>query len=90
MQHLGWLAEEMVDIGGNPKIEHTKVDQSTKTTDMLRADIKIEREVAAKYDRSIKEISEANLKSLLGRIRDQELYHAEVFSDLLKEEHGSS
>ena len=86
MQHLGWLAEEMVDGGGNPRIEHTEVDQSTKTADMLQADIKIEKEVAAGYDRIAKETEDPDLKKLLLRIRDQEVYHAEVFGDLLKEE----
>ena len=76
MQHLGWLAEKMVGGGGNPSIEHTEVDQSTKTSDMLRADIKIEREVAAEYDRIAREIQEPNLKKLLIRIRDHEVYHA--------------
>ena len=86
MQHLGWLAEEMVDKKGSPRIEHTKVDKSTKTADMLRADIKIEKKVAAEYDRATKEIKEADLKELLARIRDHEVYHADVFEDLLKEE----
>ncbi len=86
MQHLGWLAEEMIDSGGSPRIEHTEVDQSTSTADMLRADIKIEREVAAEYDRAAKESADPGLKKLLIRIRDHEIYHAEVFSDLLKEE----
>ena len=88
MQHLGWLSEEMVDKKGSPKIEHTKVDKSTKTTDMLRADIKIEKKVAAEYDRATKEIEEPDLKKLLARIRDHEIYHADVFGDLLKEEEG--
>jgi len=86
MQHLGWLAEEMVDGGANPRIEHTEVDQSTKTADMLRADIKIEQEVAAAYNRAAKEIEDPDLKKLLLRIRDHEIYHTEVFTDLLKEE----
>jgi bacterioferritin len=86
MQHLGWLSEKMVDMKGTPRIEHTEVDQSTKTNDMLRADIQIEREVAAGYDRAAKEIAEPDVKKLLNRIRDHEVYHAEVFSDLLKEE----
>jgi len=86
MQHLGWLAEKMVDEKGSPRIEHTKVDQSTKTADMLQADIKIEQEVAAEYDRAAKEVKDPNLKKLLTRLRDHETYHAEVFSDLLKEE----
>jgi len=86
MQHLGWLSEEMVDKKGSPRIEHTKVDKSTKTADMLRADIKIEKKVAAEYDRAAKEIEEPDLKELLVRIRDHEIYHADVFDDLLKEE----
>ena len=86
MQHLGWLAEELVDGGGNPMIEHTKPDQSTRTADMLRADIKIENEVAAKYDQAAGEAKDPDLKKLLLRIRDNERYHIDVFNDLLKEE----
>jgi len=88
MQHLGWLSEEMVDKKGSPRIEHTKVDKSAKTADMLRADIKIEKKVAAEYDRAAKEIEDPDLKELLTRIRDHEIYHADVFGDLLKEEEG--
>jgi len=86
MQHLGWLAEEIVGGGGNPKIEHTEVDQSTKTPDMLRADIKIEKKVADAYDQAAKETEDPDLKKLLHRIRDNEIYHIGVFNDLLKEE----
>ena len=88
MQHLGWLAEELVDSGGNPVIEHTEVDRSTSTADMLKADIKIEKEVAAEYDRAARDAEDADLKKLLLRIRDNEIYHAEVFEDLLKQEKG--
>jgi len=88
MQHLGWLAEKMVGKKGSPRIEHTKVDKSTKTADMLRADIKIEKKVAAEYDRAAKGIKDPDLKELLVRIRDHELYHVDVFSDLLKGEEG--
>ena len=84
MQHLGWLAEKLVDVSGSPRIEHTEVDQSTKTADMLRADIKIEQEVAAVYDRAAKETEDPKLRDLLTRIREHELYHVEVFSDLLE------
>jgi bacterioferritin len=86
MQHLGWLAEEMVGGGGSPRIEHIEVNQSTKTADMLQADIKIEKEVAAEYDRAAKEVEDPDLKRLLLRIRDNEIYHVDVFGDLLKEE----
>ena len=86
MQHLGWLAEKIIDISGNPRIEHTGVDRSTRTADMLRADIKIEQEVANAYDRAASETEDPGLKQLLLRIRDHEIYHAEIFNDLLKEE----
>jgi len=90
MQHLGWLSEELIGSEGAPKIEYTSVDRSKKTADMLRADIKIEKEVAAEYDRAAREIEDPGLKKLLFRIRDHEIYHADVFSDLLKEEEGQS
>jgi len=88
MQHLGWLAEELVGEKGTPRIEHTKVDKSTRTADMLRADIKIEKKVAAEYDRAAQRMREPGLKKLLTRIRDHELYHADVFTDLLKGQEG--
>ena len=88
MQHLGWLAEEMIDEGATPEIEHTKVEELTQTAEMLRADIKIEKEVADAYDRAAKEVKDEGLKKLLLRIRDNEIYHIDVFNDLLREEEG--
>jgi len=86
MQHMGWLAEEIIGGGGSPRIEHTNIDRSSKTSDMLKSDIKIEKQVAAEYDRAAGEIKDEGLKKLIMRIRDHELYHVEVFNDLLKEE----
>jgi bacterioferritin len=86
MQHLGWLAEEMIDGGSRPRIEHTTVDRSRKTADMLRSDIKIEKEVAEAYDKAAKKVKDPGLKKLLIRIRDHEIYHTDVFTDLLKGE----
>jgi len=90
MQHLGWLSEKMIGKKGTPKIEHTRVDKSTRTADMLRADIKIEKQVAAEYDRAAKGVKDSDLKELLVRIRDHELYHVDIFNDLLKSEEGRS
>jgi bacterioferritin len=85
MQHLGWLAEEMVGGDSSPVIEHTEVNQSTDMSDMLKADISIEKKVAAEYDRAAKEVDDPSLKKLLTRIRDHEIYHTKVFQDLLDE-----
>ena len=84
MQHLGWLSEKMVSRGGHPHIEHARIDRSKKPVDMLDADIKVEKEVAAQYDKASREIDDVKLKKLLIRIRDHELYHVKVFNDLKK------
>ena len=90
MQHLGWLAEELASSGGSPRVEHTKPDQSTRTADMLKADLKIEKEVAEAYDKASKEVDDAGLRELLIRIRDNERYHIDVFNDLLEDEEGGA
>jgi len=89
MQHLGWLAEKVIDMGGTPVIEHIEVDKSSKTADMLNADIKVENEVADAYDQAANKATDTNLKKLFLRLRDNEIYHAEVFGDLLEEEKKS-
>ena len=84
MQHLGWLAEKMVSRGGHPHLEHSRIDRSKMPAKMLDADIKIEKEVAARYDKAAREIDDRKLKKLLTRIRDHELYHVKIFNDLKK------
>jgi bacterioferritin len=84
MQHLGWLAEKMVSKGGHPRIEHGRIDRSRKAVSMLNADIKIEKQVATEYDKAARATDDPKLKKLLTRIRDHELYHVKVFSDLRK------
>jgi bacterioferritin len=82
MQHMGWLAEKMVSRGGNLRLEHTKIDGSLKPASMLKADIKVEKDVAAHYGDAAHDMSDPKLKKLLTRIRDHELYHMKVFKDL--------
>jgi bacterioferritin len=85
MQHMGWLAEELVDGGSAPVMEHTDIDKSRTMANMLKADIKIEKQVTAEYDRGAKEIvKDQKLKDLIIRIRDHEIYHTKLFNKLLK------
>ena len=44
--------------------------------------------MAAEYDCAAKGIKDSDLKELLVRIKDHELYHANIFNDLLKGEKG--
>lgn len=86
MLHLGWLSEEVVSAGGAPSIEHTPVDASTDPADMLRADIEVEKEVSAAYDRAAGEVEDPDLKRLFRRMQSHEEYHNAVFEDLLASE----
>ncbi|MES0278307.1 MAG: ferritin-like domain-containing protein [Dehalococcoidales bacterium] len=86
MQHLGWLAEKIVGRKGSPVMKHKEVDTSTDLVHGLKADVKIERQVAEAYDKYAVAADDPGVKKLLLRLRDHELYHAELFSDLLMEE----
>jgi bacterioferritin len=89
MQHMGWLAEKMIDAKGSPLFEHTTVEKtkkSDKLADMLKADIEIEQKVTETYDKAAKETKDPKAKKLLERIRDHEIYHTKVFKGILKEE----
>jgi bacterioferritin len=85
MQHLGWLAEEVAELGGHPDIERTALSLEGDTAQMLQADIEAERAVTMDYNRQLDEVEDEGLHKLLSRIRDHEIYHGELFSDLLAE-----
>jgi bacterioferritin len=89
MQHLGWLAEELTGQGGKPDIEHTEVDLSQETPAMLRADIAAERAVEQVYSSQLQEIEDPGTRDLVDMIRKHEVYHAELFGDLLAEVEAS-
>lgn len=85
MQHLGWLAEELAEMGGHPDIERTALSLEGDTAQMLQADIEAERAVTTVYNRQLDEIEDEELHKLVTRIRDHEIYHDELFSDILAE-----
>jgi bacterioferritin len=90
MQHMGWLAEKVAEMGGHPLMEHTELALEGTPAEMLKADIAAEQAVTDDYTRQIGEIEDADLRDLLARIRDHEVYHDELFRDLLEEVKGKS
>jgi bacterioferritin len=86
MQHLGWLAEKIVGRKGSPTIQHKEVDTSTDLAHGLAADVEIERQVAEVYEKYAAAADDPSIKTLLLRLRDHELYHAELFGKLLSKE----
>jgi bacterioferritin len=85
MQHLGWLAEEMFEKGGDPRFEHGDLVLTDDIVTNLQADIDVEREVTEDYSEQLSELSEEDLQELVERIRDHEIHHAAVFQYLLEE-----
>jgi bacterioferritin len=89
MQHMGWLAEKLIDTESSPRLEHTEVEatgKKVKMVDMLQADIKIEDIVAKRYDQTARETREPKIKKLMERLRDHEIYHSILFKEMLKRE----
>ncbi|NLE43965.1 MAG: ferritin-like domain-containing protein [Chloroflexi bacterium] len=84
MQHMGWLSEEIADLTGHPRMEHSRLELKGSPAEMLQADIKAEKAVERVYTRQIDELDDEDLKVLIARIRDHETYHAAVFEDLLE------
>jgi bacterioferritin len=84
MQHMGWLSEELTELDREMPLEHHDVDKSREPQSMLQADITLEHETAAMYSEFLKTMGTEELKELLERIRDHELYHEELFERLLE------
>ena len=85
MQHLGWLAEHLAEEGGEPDFTHEELVLTRDPIANLEADIAIENQVTQMYTSQVPAAEDEGLKKLLTRIRDHEIYHEAVFSDLLAE-----
>lgn len=85
MQHMGWLSEEVAEKGAQPEMSHTELFLSRDPVQNLEADIAVEREVTKAYSTQIPEIEEEDVRALVERIRDHEIFHDGEFSYLLKE-----
>jgi bacterioferritin len=83
MQHMGWFAEEVAGKGIVPGMSHHPFDRSEDPAEMLRADIAAERSVTMDYEQQLKELEDPKLKKLFSDVRDHEIYHDELFGDIL-------
>ncbi len=84
MKHMGWLAEHVAEMGGDPEVERNKLVLADNVEDMLKANIADEEKALALYDEQIEEIDDSELKGLLAEIRYHEEYHEYEFRRWLK------
>ncbi|MGI6368441.1 MAG: ferritin-like domain-containing protein [Anaerolineae bacterium] len=85
MQHMGWLAEGLQEEGTQASFAHHPPFISRDPIANLEADVDIEDEVTRMYSTQAPEVGSEELKSLIQRIRDHEIYHADVFRSLLRQ-----
>lgn len=88
MQHMGWLAEELSSLGREMPLEHHPVERALQSRAMLEADIRLEHDTAAMYEKFGRQIQDPGLKDLLDYIRGHELYHESLFTRLLEATKG--
>ncbi len=82
MRHLKWLAELVVELGGDPSMERGPVDTSGETpADWMDRDIVAEEEAIALYRKHLALIEKPEVRLLLERIvSDEEAHRAKFFA----------
>lgn len=86
MRHVEWLASAVVDLGGEPAIDHMPLNFGGNTVqDMLRRDVELEKGAVKQYGEHIVAIDDPKLKKLLTKIKSEEEEHLSKFSGMLEE-----
>ena len=87
MQHAIFLAEQIVALGGKPTTEPRKHKSPKTVKEMLKYDLKMEREAVANYmERALQadEVGEAGLKIKLEELIVEETGHAQQIERILR------
>ncbi len=83
MRHAEWLGDLIVELGGEPQIEHGALSFGGKRTDdMLLRDINLEDMAIKQYQEHIGAIDDPKIKKLLTKIRMEEEEHLEKFKEM--------
>ncbi len=86
MRHLKWLAELVVELGGDPTMERGPVDTAgTLPADWMARDIVAEEQAIALYREHIAAIGDSRVNLLLERIVADEIAHRSKFAGLAEE-----
>ena len=86
MRHFDWLADVVVELGGDPSMERLAMDSTERPpAEQMRKDIGLEQSAIADYRAHIKAIGDPEIQVLLSRIVQDELRHEDIFRKLVKE-----
>jgi bacterioferritin len=83
MRHWDWLADAIVELGGDPTIERDPVDFSPASAKaQLLKDVGLEQIAIDQYRAHIEAIDDEYIRLILGRILHDELVHKGQFNEL--------
>ena len=86
MRHLDWLAEAIVELGGDPTMERTPPDLTLADVEtLMRKDVDLEQGAIDTYRAQIEMIDDPKIRRLLARILSDEVAHKGTFADLADE-----
>jgi bacterioferritin len=86
MRHLDWLADAIVELGGEPSMDRNPVDFAPGTPkEQLLKDVGLEEIAIAQYRAHIDAIDDPHIRRLLARVLHDELVHKDDFTGLAAE-----
>jgi bacterioferritin len=86
IRHLDWLAEAIVELGGDPTMERTPPDLMLADIEtLMRKDVDLEQGAIDTYRAQIEIIDDPKIRRLLTRILSDEIAHKSTFADLADE-----
>jgi bacterioferritin len=86
MRHLDWLAEAIVELGGDPTMERHPPDFTLAHVEtLMRKDVDLEQGAIDQYRAQIEMIDDEKIRRLLSRILSDELAHQKIFAGLADE-----
>jgi len=83
MRHFDWLADLIVELGGEPSLKRDPVDFSRATpAEQMRKDVGLEETAIAQYRAHIEAIDDDHVRLVLSRILHDEQAHKGIFEGL--------
>ncbi len=83
MRHFKWLAQAIVQLGGQPILDRTEMELGGKRpADWMQRDVRAEEDAIAQYEAHKAAIDDAKIKALIDRILTDERAHLGVFTSL--------
>jgi len=83
MRHLDWLADAIIELGGDPDMGREQPDLTAATApEQMLKDVDLEQQAIDQYRRHIEAIDDPEIRRLLARITHDEQAHQQEFRGL--------